>query len=95
MYASHDSLREDFEVSCPELDAVVDIAREIGAEGGVHGCRMTGAGFGGAAVALVRTADSHAIENRVREEYRQRSGLNPLIFASRPAQGATVIRRPE
>ena len=55
MYASHASLRDDYEVSCPELDAVVEIAQAIGPKGGVSGCRMTGGGFGGCAVALVRT----------------------------------------
>src|SRR5262249_38152640 len=49
MYASHASLRDDYEVSCPELDAVVEISRGIGEEGGMLGCRMTGAGFGGCA----------------------------------------------
>ena len=47
MYASHDSLRDDYEVSCAELDAVVEIAEAIGIKGGVYGCRMTGGGFGG------------------------------------------------
>ena len=42
MYASHFSLRDDYEVSCPELDAVVEIARAMGEQGGVYGCRMTG-----------------------------------------------------
>ena len=41
MYASHDSLRDDYEVSCRELDVVVDLARQIGVSGGVYGCRMT------------------------------------------------------
>jgi galactokinase len=54
MYASHASLRDDYEVSCPELDAVVEIAQSIGPEGGVFGCRMTGGGFGGCTVALVQ-----------------------------------------
>ena len=94
MYASHDSLRDDFEVSCPELDAVVEIAREIGPDGGVYGCRMTGAGFGGAAVALVRTDEARAIERQIREAYLRRTGLDPHIFASRPAQGATILRKP-
>ena len=52
MYASHRSLRDDYEVSCKELDAVVEIAESIGIKGGVYGCRMTGGGFGGCAVAL-------------------------------------------
>lgn len=50
--ASHESLRTDFEVSCDELDIVVDIAHQIGRSGGVHGCRMTGGGFGGSVVVL-------------------------------------------
>src|SRR5580658_205970 len=54
MYASHQALRDDYEVSCKELDVVVDIAEEIGARGGVYGCRMTGGGFGGCCVALVK-----------------------------------------
>ena len=54
MYASHASLRDDFEVSCAELDAVVEAARELGVERGVYGCRMTGGGFGGCCVALVQ-----------------------------------------
>src|SRR5689334_7752417 len=42
MYSSHESLKDDYEVRCRELDTVVDIAHEIGAQGGVFGCRMTG-----------------------------------------------------
>jgi hypothetical protein len=55
MYASHAALRDDYEVSCKELDVVVEIAESIGFKGGVYGCRMTGGGFGGCAVALVKT----------------------------------------
>jgi hypothetical protein len=55
MYASHRSLRDDYEVSCAELDALVEIAESIGVAGGVYGCRMTGGGFGGCAVALVKS----------------------------------------
>ena len=54
MYASHYSLRDDYEVSCNELDAVVEISESIGIGGGVYGCRMTGGGFGGSCVALVK-----------------------------------------
>ena len=56
MYASHDSLRDDYEVSCRELDLLVDLARKIGPAGGVIGSRMTGGGFGGCTVSLVETA---------------------------------------
>ena len=65
MYASHDSLRDDYEVSCTELDAVVEIAESIGIKGGVYGCRMTGGGFGGCAVALVKTDAVEAITKKI------------------------------
>ena len=55
MYASHQSLKDDYEVSCEELDLLVDLAGNIGVPGGVYGSRMTGAGFGGCTVSLVRS----------------------------------------
>jgi galactokinase len=94
MYASHTSLREDYEVSCPELDAVVEIAQDIGGKGGVAGCRMTGGGFGGCAVALVRTDAIAAVSERLASEYECRTGIKPALFVSRPAGGATVLRNP-
>jgi galactokinase len=91
MYASHTSLRDDYEVSCPELDAVVEIAEAIGPKGGVSGCRMTGGGFGGCAVALVRTDAVTTISGRIASEYERRTGIKPTLFVSRPAAGATVL----
>ena len=72
MYASHDSLRDDYEVSCQELDVLVDAAREIGPAGGVIGSRMTGGGFGGCTVSLVETAKAEKVASRIAEAYRQR-----------------------
>jgi galactokinase len=92
MYASHASLRDDYEVSCPELDAVVEIAQAIGAKGGVIGCRMTGGGFGGCAVALVRADQVDAISKRIAAEYEQRTKIKPTLFVSRPAAGATLLK---
>jgi galactokinase len=92
MYASHASLRDDYEVSCPELDAVVEIAQAIGPKGGVSGCRMTGGGFGGCAVALVQTDAVGAISERIASEYERRTRIKPALFVSRPAAGATVLR---
>jgi galactokinase len=92
MYASHRSLRDDYEVSCPELNAVVDIAQAIGPKGGVVGCRMTGGGFGGCAVALVRSDKVAAISDRVAAEYEQRTKIKPSLFVSRPAAGACVLK---
>jgi len=91
MYASHASLRDDYEVSCPELDAVVEIAQSIGLTGGVYGCRMTGGGFGGCTVALVQSDKVKAISDRVAVEYEKRTKIKPTLFVSRPAAGATVL----
>jgi len=92
MYASHASLRDDYEVSCAELDVVVDIGRAIGPAGGVMGCRMTGGGFGGCAVALVRADQMAAISQRLAAEYEQRTNIKPTLFVSRPAAGAMVLK---
>jgi galactokinase len=92
MYASHASLRDDYEVSCPELDAVVEIGEEIGLIGGVYGCRMTGGGFGGCTVALVKAGDVDAITKKIAADYKTKTGIEATIFSSRPAAGATIIK---
>jgi galactokinase len=91
MYESHHSLRDDYEVSCPELDVVVEVATEIGAKGGVYGCRMTGGGFGGCAVALVKAAEAELIRRRLLEGYERATRNIATIFATRPADGARVL----
>ncbi len=92
MYASHASLREDYEVSCPELDSVVDLARGMGTDSGVIGCRMTGAGFGGCAVGLVKTEAVPRITRSLDAAYEKKTGLQANIFPSRPAAGAKVLQ---
>ena len=92
MYASHVALRDDYEVSCPELDAVVKIAEAIGEKGGVYGCRMTGGGFGGCCVALVKASSVDRITEIITADYKARTGIAATIFASRPAAGATVLK---
>jgi galactokinase len=92
MYASHEALRDDYEVSCPELDAVVKIAEAIGEQGGVYGCRMTGGGFGGCCVALVKASSVDGITEKIAADYKARTGIAATIFASRPAAGATVLK---
>ncbi len=92
MYASHYALRDDYEVSCTELDAVVDIAESIGAKGGVYGCRMTGGGFGGCCVALVKASEVNAITKTIAAEYQKKTNIEAAIFASRPAAGATILK---
>lgn len=88
MAASHDSLRDDFEVSCAELDILVDIARKIGRAGGVIGARMTGGGFGGSTVTLCESGRASEIAATLTAEYQAATGLTPQIFASRPSRGA-------
>jgi galactokinase len=92
MYASHASLRDDYEVSCKELDVVVEIAEDIGYAGGIYGCRMTGGGFGGCCVALVKTSEIDAITKKIAAEYKIKTGIEATIFSSRPAAGATIIK---
>jgi galactokinase len=92
MYASHAALRDDYEVSCRELDVVVEIAENIGYQGGVYGCRMTGGGFGGCAVALVKAAAVEVISKKIATDYHVKTGIEATIFASRPAAGATIIK---
>lgn len=91
MYASHDSLSRDFEVSCEELDILVGIAREIGRENGMIGSRMTGGGFGGCTVSLVKTEKFESITEAIFKKYREKTGISPTIFATRPAEGAQMI----
>jgi galactokinase len=91
--ASHASLRDDYGVSSPELDAVVEIAHSIGARGGVFGCRMTGGGFGGCAVALIAASEAAAIMSEIGAQYRRRTGIAATMFVSRPAAGAQLSTR--
>jgi galactokinase len=92
MYASHYALRDDYEVSCTELDVVVEIAESIGLKGGVYGCRMTGGGFGGCCVALVKAGAVEAISKKIAADYQARTNIEPAIFASRPAAGASILK---
>lgn len=92
MYASHASLRDDYEVSCRELDTAVAIAESFGQAAGVFGCRMTGAGFGGCAVSLVKTDAVKHITRKFDEAYEKKVGTQPSLFSSRPAAGARLIK---
>jgi galactokinase len=91
MYASHDSLGDDYEVSCPELDTIVEIARTIPAHEGMIGCRMTGGGFGGCAVSLVQTEAVKPITRKLEQAYESKTRSLPGIFSSRPAAGVRVL----
>ena len=87
MDESHRSLRDDFEVSRAELDAMVAIAR---AHPGCYGARMTGAGFGGCAVALVAREDAGRFTVAVAERYAKDVGLTPSIYVCAASEGASV-----
>ena len=91
MDGSHRSLRDDFEVSCDELDLMVALAREIGFEGGVLGARMTGGGFGGSTVTLCRSIDAQKIADQMHRRYQDETGIAPLLFVTRPAAGARPL----
>jgi galactokinase len=89
MNASHTSLKEDFEVSSSELDAIVAVSRR---RADCLGARLTGAGFGGCAVALVREGDLEGFASQVRDSYRSMTGREARITVCTPAAGAEVIR---
>lgn len=86
--ASHESLRVDYRVSCPELDFIVDTACRLE---GVAGCRITGGGFGGSAIALVQTASVAAAKTRIESAYRKRFSKPPQIFCTTAVAGAAVL----
>jgi galactokinase len=85
MYASHDSMRDDFEISVDELDEAVSTAKSLGA----IGARMTGGGFGGAAIALVESKKIEEISKAIRLAFNQRGFEEPNIFAVTAADGAS------
>jgi galactokinase len=91
MYQSHQSLRDDYEVSAPELDTLVQLASDIGVAGGVYGARMTGGGFGGCTVTLAATDRVADIGERLAREYQRRHDRPLTWFVSRPARGAHVV----
>ncbi|MBN1262078.1 MAG: galactokinase [Anaerolineae bacterium] len=88
MNASHTSLRDDFEVSSAALNAMVACAQQ---EPGCFGARMTGAGFGGCAVALVNAADAETFASRVATAYETATAIKPSVYVSEATAGAQVL----
>jgi len=88
MNASHVSMRDDFEISREEMDVMVALAQS---EPACYGARMTGGGFGGAAVALVRAADVEAFAAAVSDAYRRATGLEPQIYITTATDGAAIV----
>jgi galactokinase len=85
MAESHASLRDDYEVSSPELDLMVELANEVP---GVHGARMTGGGFGGCTVNLVAAEAVSEFQTQVAAGYKERTGILPEIYVSTACDGA-------
>lgn len=92
MNQSHASLRDDFEVSRRELDVIVELAQ---AQGACYGARMTGAGFGGCAVALVQAEGAEAFAASVAADYQRATGLEPRVYVCSASEGASLERVPE
>ena len=90
MAESHQSLRDDYEVSSEELDLMVELAQKID---GVYGARMTGGGFGGCTINLVRTEKTDEFRARVAEGYEQVTKIKPEIYVSNAANGAEEVER--
>ena len=82
--ASHDSLRDDYEVTVPELDVAVDVARDEGA----YGARMTGGGFGGSIIALVNAGESRRIAQAIAVEFARRGFDAPRALPARASRSA-------
>jgi galactokinase len=89
MNASHESLKDDYAVSCAELDALVEASRSVE---GVYGARMTGAGFGGCTVSLVADEAVEAFQAQVPAHYKAATGLDTTILVTKAEQGAERLR---
>ncbi len=88
MAQSHASLRDDYEVSVPELDFLSDEAMKVK---GVYGARMTGGGFGGCVVALAQPRSVEPLKQQVTKLYQDRFRITPVVFATTATAGASVI----
>jgi galactokinase len=81
-YASHASMRDDYQVSVPEIDLLVELAR---AEPAVFGARLTGGGFGGSVVMLARGGSGREVADRLAKAYWEQSGCEPRVLVPMPS----------
>jgi galactokinase len=88
MNESHRTLRDLYEVSCSELDAMVNAAQPLD---GCYGARLTGAGFGGCAVALVAASAAENFKRELATRYEAATGLKPEIYVCKASAGAGVV----
>jgi galactokinase len=86
LYQSHESLRDEFQVSCRELDLLVELAREAP---GTYGARMTGAGFGGCTVNLVNSSQVEPFNDAVTAGYTHETRTAPAVYVCKPSDGVT------
>ena len=91
MFASHASMRDDFEITTPELDTLVELAQARCPHDGVIGSRMTGGGFGGCTVSLVHADALDDVTADLSASYERATGIPPTLFATRAAQGARIL----
>ena len=87
MYGSHRSMRDDFEMSTVEIDTAVEVAEDLGA----LGARLTGGGFGGCAIALVRAGEADALRDRIRVVFEKQNYKEPAFYEFTPVTGAEVV----
>jgi galactokinase len=90
MVQSHRSLQHDYEVSCAELDFLVDTALHLE---GVFGSRMTGGGFGGCTVTMLRPDAVPHFSERIAEAYRTRFSVTPAVYSCKPSAGAGEVKK--
>ena len=88
MTDSHASMRDDFEISCPEVDTMVELNAAVE---GVYGARMTGGGFGGCTISLVDAGAVDTFTGRVAAGYRAATGLEAQIFIGSPGAGVGAV----
>ena len=88
MAESHMSMKNDYEISCRELDIMVDLAND---RGGLIGARMTGGGFGGCTINLVRTASVEQFKAEMHSAYHRATGISPEIYVSKAGAGVTEV----
>ena len=89
MADSHRSLRDDYEVSCFELDVMVEIAVK---QEGVYGSRMTGGGFGGCTISLVKEESIAHLQRAIVEAYEEKTGRRPEIYVCSAAEGVGIAK---
>jgi galactokinase len=88
MYRSHTSMRDDYEISCKELDTLVDLATSFS---GVYGARMTGGGFGGCTINLVDSGHAEEVQRRLAQNYEAQTRLRPTILICEASDGAGAV----